>query len=230
MHGPSRWRPGRGTAGHYDCEARDGSELHPDATLLHRQHCVSVWILYAGIEHGVACVTEGHASEPDAIRLASMGDKRLSVLHGTLCENVRRGDDLMWWTASAPGIAMCQSVAVESHMRESRLWSMVSTIGLGIAKHVFQAHGVNAVGGRRKLRRDDVAGFFRALPPCLIGIEACPTGHHWARVLMALGHEARLMPASYIKPYVMRQKNDTTDAEAICETVARPTMPGPASN
>ncbi|MHC2487820.1 transposase [Sinorhizobium meliloti] len=107
---------------------------------------------------------------------------------------------------------------------------MVSTIGLDIAKHVFQAHGVNAAGGRRKLRRDDVAGFFRALPPCLIGIEACATGHHWARVLMALGHEARLMPASYIKPYVTRQKNDTTDAEAICETVARPTMPGRASN
>lgn len=103
----------------------------------------------------------------------------------------------------------------------------VSTIGLDIAKHVFQVHGVNAVGAvvvRRKLRRDDVAGFFRTLPPCLIGIEACATGHHWARVLMALGHEVRLMPASYVKPYVKRQKNDATDAEAICEAVARPTM------
>lgn len=103
----------------------------------------------------------------------------------------------------------------------------VSTIGLDIAKHVFQVHGVNAVGAvvvRRKLRRDDVAGFFRALPPCLIGIEACASGHHWARVLMALGHEVRLMPASYVKPYVKRQKNDATDAEAICEAVARPTM------
>nr|WP_250814038.1 hypothetical protein [Neorhizobium tomejilense] len=83
----------------------------------------------------------------------------------------RYGRDLMWWTASAPGIAMCQSVAVESHMRESRPWCMVSTIGLDIAKHVFQVHGVDAVGAvvvRRKLRRDDVVVFFKALPPCLI--------------------------------------------------------------
>lgn len=103
----------------------------------------------------------------------------------------------------------------------------ITTIGLDIAKHVFQVHGVNSAGAvvaRRKLRRDDVAGFFKALPPCLIGIEACATGHHWARVLMALGHEVRLMPASYVKPYVKRQKNDATDAEAICEAVARPTM------
>ena len=77
---------------------------------------------------------------------------------------------------------------------------------------------------RRKLRRDDVVGFFEALPPCLIGIEACATGHHWARMLTALGHEVRLMPASYVKPYVKRQKNDATDAEAICEAVTRPTM------
>jgi transposase len=103
----------------------------------------------------------------------------------------------------------------------------VSTIGLDIAKHVFQIHGVDASGAvvlRRKLRRDDVACFFKALPPCLIGIEACATAHHWARVLMALGHEVRLMPASYVKPYVKRQKNDATDAEAICEAVTRPTM------
>ncbi|ABC92978.1 putative insertion sequence transposase protein, IS1111A/IS1328/IS1533 family (plasmid) [Rhizobium etli CFN 42] len=77
---------------------------------------------------------------------------------------------------------------------------------------------------RRRLRRDDVVTFFKVLPPCLIGIEACATGHHWARVLMALGHEARLMPASYVKPYVKRHKNDATDAEAICEAVTRPTM------
>lgn len=103
----------------------------------------------------------------------------------------------------------------------------VSTIGLDIAKHVFQVHGVDAEGAivvRRKLRRDDVATFFASLPPCLIGIETCATGHHWARVLMALGHEVRLMPAAYVKPYVKRQKNDATDAEAICEAVTRPTM------
>jgi transposase len=103
----------------------------------------------------------------------------------------------------------------------------ITTIGLDIAKQVFQVHGVDTTGAtvvRRKLRRDDVAGFFNALPPCLIGIEACATGHHWARVLRALGHEVRLMPASYVKPYVKRQKNDATDAEAICEAVTRPTM------
>ena len=103
----------------------------------------------------------------------------------------------------------------------------ISTIGLDIAKHVFQVHGVDTEGAvvvRRKLRRDDVATFFGSLPPCLIGIEACATGHHWARVLMALGHEVRLMPAAYVKPYVKRQKNDANDAEAICEAVTRPTM------
>lgn len=103
----------------------------------------------------------------------------------------------------------------------------ITTIGLDIAKQVFQVHGVDGVGAvvvRRKLRRDDVVGYFKALPPCLIGIEACATGHHWARVLVALGHEVRLMPASYVKPYVKRQKNDATDAEAICEAVTRPTM------
>jgi transposase len=103
----------------------------------------------------------------------------------------------------------------------------VSTIGLDIAKHVFQVHGVDAQGAmvvRRKLRRDDVVAFFTSLPACLIGIEACATSHHWARVLTALGHEVRLMPASYVKPYVKRQKNDASDAEAICEAVTRPTM------
>ena len=103
----------------------------------------------------------------------------------------------------------------------------VITVGLDIAKHVFQVHGVDAGGAvvvRRKLRRDDVATFFAALPPCVVGIEACATGHHWARVLTALGHEVRLMPAAYVKPYVKRQKNDATDAEAICEAVTRPTM------
>jgi transposase len=88
-------------------------------------------------------------------------------------------------------------------------------------------HGVDAQGAmvvRRKLRRDDVVAFFTSLPACLIGIEACATSHHWARVLTALGHEVRLMPASYVKPYVKRQKNDASDAEAICEAVTRPTM------
>jgi transposase len=103
----------------------------------------------------------------------------------------------------------------------------VTTIGLDIAKRVFQAHGVDAAGRaalRRRLGRSEVLDFFRALSPCLIGIEACGTAHHWAREIRALGHEVRLIPASYVKPYVKRGKTDAADAEAICEAVTRPTM------
>jgi transposase len=102
-----------------------------------------------------------------------------------------------------------------------------TTIGLDIAKHVFQVHGVDASGAvviRQKLRRSEVLAFFETLAPALIGMEACPTSHHWARELRALGHEVRLMPPAYVKPYVKRQKNDAADAEAICEAVSRPTM------
>lgn len=103
----------------------------------------------------------------------------------------------------------------------------ITTIGLDIAKRVFQAHGVNAAGRavlRRKLNRGEVLDLFRTLPPCLVGIEACGTAHHWAREVQALGHDGRLMPASYVKPYVKRGKTDAADAEAICEAVTRPTM------
>lgn len=100
-------------------------------------------------------------------------------------------------------------------------------IGLDLAKSVFQVHGVDDAGTvtlRRKLRRSEVLEFFESLPACLIGMEACATAHHWARELAALGHEVRLMPPNYVKPYVRRQKNDAADAEAICEAVTRPTM------
>lgn len=103
----------------------------------------------------------------------------------------------------------------------------ITTIGLDIAKRVFQAHGVDASGKavlRRKLQRVDVLTFFKGLSPCLVGIEACGTAHHWAREITALGHEVRLMPASYVKPYVKRGKTDAADAEAICEAVTRPSM------
>lgn len=103
----------------------------------------------------------------------------------------------------------------------------VVTIGLDIAKSVFQVHGIDAEGGvvlRRQLRRAYLLPFFAKQPPCLVGIEACATAHHWARELGKLGHEVRLMPPSYVKPYVKRQKNDAADAEAICEAVSRPTM------
>jgi transposase len=103
----------------------------------------------------------------------------------------------------------------------------ITTIGLDIAKSVFQVHGVDAAGQvvvRRQLRRRHVLAFFEKLPPCLVGIEACASSHHWSRELHALGHTVRLMPPAYVKPYVKRQKNDVTDAEAICEAVTRPTM------
>jgi len=103
----------------------------------------------------------------------------------------------------------------------------ISTIGLDIAKSVFQVHGVDAAGQvvvRRQLRRRYVLAFFQKLPPCLVGIEACASSHHWSRELQAVGHTVRLMPPAYVKPYVKRQKNDTTDAEAICEAVTRPNM------
>ena len=103
----------------------------------------------------------------------------------------------------------------------------VTTIGLDIAKNVFQVHGVDAEGNvliRRQLRRSRVLPFFKDLAPCLVGIEACATAHHWARQLIALGHEVKLMPPHYVKPYVKRNKNDAADAAAICEAVTRPSM------
>ncbi len=103
----------------------------------------------------------------------------------------------------------------------------VTTIGLDLAKHWFQVHGVDASGAvaiRRKLRRSEVLPFFRSLPPCLVGIEACATAHYWVRELIRLGHEVKLMPPTYVKAYVKRNKNDAADAEAICEAVARPSM------
>jgi transposase len=112
-------------------------------------------------------------------------------------------------------------------IRRSQIMQAITTIGLDIAKSVFQVHGVDAEGLvviRRQLKRRYVLAFFQKLPPCLVGIEACASSHHWSRELHALGHTVHLMPPAYVKPYVKRQKNDTTDAEAICEAVTRPTM------
>jgi len=103
----------------------------------------------------------------------------------------------------------------------------ITTIGLDIAKSVFQVHGVDAAGQvvvRRQLKRRYVLAFFEKLSPCLVGIEACASSHHWSRELQALGHTVRLMPPAYVKPYVKRQKNDMADAEAICEAVTRANM------
>src|SRR5450631_3129558 len=103
----------------------------------------------------------------------------------------------------------------------------ITTIGLDIAKSVFQVHGVDADGQvviRRQLKRRYVLAFFQKLSPCLVGIEACASSHYWSRELQALGHTVRLMPPAYVKPYVKRQKNDAADAEAICEAVTRASM------
>jgi transposase len=103
----------------------------------------------------------------------------------------------------------------------------ITTVGLDIAKSVFQVHGIDAEGKvivRRQLKRRYVLAFFQRLPPCRVGIEACASSHHWSRELQALGHTVRLMPPAYVKPYVKRQKNDAADAEAICEAVTRANM------
>src|SRR5450631_1349417 len=103
----------------------------------------------------------------------------------------------------------------------------VSTIGLDIAKAVFQVHGVDGAGAvviRKRISRSKMLEFFADLPPCLVGIEACPSAHHWGRELQGLGHTVKLMPPSYVKAYLKRSKNDANDAAAICEAVTRPSM------
>ncbi len=103
----------------------------------------------------------------------------------------------------------------------------ITTIGIDLAKNVFQVHGVDERGQvvlRKQLRRDQVAVFFANLPPCLIGMEACGSAHHWARTLQRFGHRVRLIAPQFVKPYVKTNKNDAADAEAICEAVGRPNM------
>lgn len=103
----------------------------------------------------------------------------------------------------------------------------VTTVGIDLAKNVFQVHGVDARGKavlRRQLRREQLAAFFGNLPPCLVGMEACASAHHWGRTLERLGHSVRLMSPQFVKPYVKTNKNDAADAEAICEAVSRPNM------
>ncbi len=107
------------------------------------------------------------------------------------------------------------------------LMETIATVGLDLAKSVFQVHAIDAFGGavvRRALRRASLLDFFRKLPPCLVGMEACACAHYWAREIRSCGHEVRLIPPIYVKAYVKRSKTDAADAEAICEAVTRPTM------
>jgi transposase len=135
----------------------------------------------------------------------------------------------MAWTPPLPdGIVMCQSGGCIDHLNEEEESAMnATTIGLDIAKHVFQIHGVDLCGKavlRKQLKRPQVLAFFANLPACLIGLEACAGAHYWARELARLGHEVRLISPQFVKPYVKGNKNDANDAEAICEAVGRPHM------
>jgi len=103
----------------------------------------------------------------------------------------------------------------------------ITTVGIDLAKNVFQVHGIDERGKavlRKQLRRAQVAVFFGNMPPCVIGMEACASAHHWARTLQRFGHTVRLIAAQFVKPYVKTNKNDVADAEAICEAVGRPNM------
>ena len=133
----------------------------------------------------------------------------------------------MLWTAPPPA-SRCAKVAVFWRTaREEPSMNEISIIGLDIAKNVFQVHGIDSFGQpivRRQLKRGRVLGFFGKLSPCLVGMEACATSHHWAREIEKLGHEVRMMAPQFVAPYRKGQKNDRNDAEAICEAAGRPNM------
>ena len=131
---------------------------------------------------------------------------------------------MMGWTPRTA--SMCQSGVFEHHLREASV-SEVSIIGLDISKHVFHAHGADGRGRAmfsKRISRGKLLNFFVTQPSCTVALEACGGAHHWARQLAQLGHEVRLIPPAYVKPFVRRQKNDAIDAEAICEAAQRPSM------
>src|SRR5215831_15610756 len=129
----------------------------------------------------------------------------------------------MGWTPPPSTASLCQSGSVCNHLRRMGASAMnVTAVGIDLAKNVLQVHGVEARGKavlRRQLRREQVTAFFAQLPPCLIGMEACASAHHWGRTLQRFGHTVRLMAPQFVKPYLKTNKNDMADAEAICEAV-----------
>ena len=136
-------------------------------------------------------------------------------------------NDAVDGSSTGTGVPWKWALLSASTIRRSQVIQATTTIGLDIAKSVFQVHGIDAEGNvtlRRRVKRRYVLAFFQKLPPCLVGIEACASSHHWSRQLQALGHTVRLMPPAYVKPYVKRHKNDAVDAEAICEAVTRANM------
>src|ERR1022692_103611 len=134
----------------------------------------------------------------------------------------------MGWTPPPLTASTCQSGCVEQPLKRIGASTMkITTVGIDLAKNLFQVHGVDERGKavlRKQLRRAQVAVFFGTLPPCVIGMEACASAHHWARTLQRFGHTVRLMAPQFVKPYVKTNKNDVADAEAICEAVGRPNM------
>src|SRR3954453_14336042 len=170
-------------------------------------------------------VMAGHSRPKDGV--ASLAYARRSIMEA-LClpKRDRRdkpGDD----GVDGPRRHHRARLVMSIDQRREPSMGEISMIGLDIAKHVFHVHGVDASGApvlRRQLRRGKIEEFFAKLPPTLVGLEACGSAHHWARVIGRYGHQVRLMPPGYVKPYVKRNKNDERDAEAICEAVGRPNM------
>ena len=140
--------------------------------------------------------------------------------------DVKRRPPIYDGVDAPPTASMCQSGCVQHHLREASVLE-VSIIGLDIAKHVFHIHGADERGRAvlsKRISRGKLLDFFAAQPSCKVALEACGGAHHWARQLTQLGHEVRLIPPAYVKPFVKRQKNDAIDAEAICEAAQRPSM------
>jgi transposase len=131
----------------------------------------------------------------------------------------------MGWSPLPETASECQSGIAKSHKPGEATEMKITTVGIDLAKNVIQVHGVDERGKtvlKKQLKRDQVAAFFANLPPCLIGMEACGSAHHWARKLGSFGHTVKLMAPQFVKPYVKTNKNDVADAEAICEAVSRP--------